>query len=52
MAKKENKLFAVWVDEDTKENIKKICETEYYKEGVAVKVAVNGYLIQKDYEKS
>jgi hypothetical protein len=51
MTKKEKKLHAVWVDESTKKNIQKICKTEYYTTGVAVKVAVNGYLIAKDYKK-
>lgn len=51
MAKKEKAVKTVRVDIDTYNNLLEICRAEYYSIGVAVKVAVNGYLIQKDYDK-
>jgi predicted transcriptional regulator len=48
MAKKQRAENMVRVDDDTFKKIQQICEKEYYTAGIAVKVAINGYIIGKD----
>jgi len=43
---------ALWVEEDIYNKVKKQAEKENLKASTLARIMVNGYLIQKDYEKS